>query len=98
MRNGEGEEIGRALIDHGPDHAASEGGDDQPDVRQMQRGEDRGHQEHAQPTSSPNQLRATVDETLKNVLLRQPPTKTQRQLYCDRSAGMPSLEVCLSAE
>src|SRR5213083_2793738 len=98
MRHGEGEKIGRALIDHGPDYAASEGGHDQPDVGQMQRCKNRGHQEHTQPAFSQNQLRAPIDETLEDVLLRQPPTKTQSQLYDDRSTGMPRLETCLSAE
>src|SRR5712691_6141163 len=64
----------------------------------MQRREHSGHQEHAQPTSSQNQLRAPIDETLQHILLRQPPTKTQTQLPDDRSAGMPALEVCLPAE
>src|SRR5713226_9161514 len=98
MRYGEGEEIGPALIDRSPDYTAREGSDDQPNVWQMQHGKNCGHQEHAQPALSQNQLRATVDETLKDVLLRQPPTKTQSQLYGDRIAGMPRLEICLSAE
>src|SRR5712691_13169285 len=98
MRQGEGEDIGRALIDRGPNHSACKGSDDQPGVGQMQRGKSCGDQEKAQPTSSHNQLRSTVDETLEDVLLHQPPTKTQRQLSDKRSAGMPRLEVCLSAE
>src|SRR5713226_7877709 len=98
MRQGEGEEIGRALIDRGPNHSACKGSDDQPGVGQMQRRENCGHQENAQPASSHNQLRSTVDETLEDVLLQQPPTKTQSQLSDNRGAGMPSQEIHSAAK
>ena len=98
VREAEGEEVGRALIDVGPEESAGEGGDRERGVRQVERAEDEGHDQHALPPAPPDRLRAAVDEALQGVLLEQPPEDAERGRAEDGLPAAPAQEFELARE
>src|SRR5437588_1815524 len=93
VRDSDGQEVRRALVDVSPEQAAREGRGGQPRVRHVEHREGQGNEEDAYPTLPPDHLRPPVDEALQRVLLQRPPAQAERGHAEDGRPALPAQEV-----
>ena len=90
VRDGQSEEIRRALIDCGPNSACDKSNQRDPWIGKVQQTEDNGNEQDAKPTAAERNHCAPVEEALEHVLLRQAPGKSNCELKRQIPIRMPS--------